>query len=739
MKKLFTLVVVIATIVSTLGLTAIVPAASAASTGDKIKVAGNSAVYYVSGSSKHLFSTEKTFWTWYSGTWGNNPVMTVSQSEFDALTTGANVIARAGSLVKFDNSPKVYVVGMNGMLYNLTEETAKAWYGADYSTKVNTIQSSFEANYTKSSEMPTKAVDGMLVKYAGSEDVYLIQDGKKRMVSDEGFTANKFKDSMVITIPASMTYSNGSSITGVEAGVWNVAGKAGSSSNDDDMTVDGTDGTISDVNELSQYNNEEVGEGEEDVVIAGFEVEASNEGDIKLRSVKVSFDSTGNTGSDKLDHYVDTVSVWHGSTKIGSASADDFNEEDTNGVYSRTITLSDNVIVDADQTEKFVIAVDAVSNLDGSDISGDSWTVDVENIRFEDGSGVVTTETGYELDGMDVPMTFVDFAAAADTEFKITTASNTPDAGIEIIDESDSTDDVELLKGKIEIEGESDVLLDEFPVTFTVGGTATGLASTTGSVTLVIDGEEYTETVGSSFNALVSSVTFDNLDLEINAGDTLEFEVLIDVEGTDGVTTEGDTVTASVTASNRAMIDVENEEGDQLTSSEKTGTATGETREFRTTGVQLTLVSADASVTAGTSANDDLATFKLKFKVKAIGDTVYVSSLTDALASTLNTDGYTTVRVERAGVATTGGVSVTLTNVTDNDLTSVGLYEIEENTEETLEVIITVQASSQYASGAQYRGILNGIRWSTDATDATPSNSYTSELDSFKTSYIGVN
>jgi hypothetical protein len=57
------------------------------------------------------------------------------------------------------------------------------------------------------------------VKYAGSEDVYLIADGKKRMVTDEGFTANKFKDSMIITIPASMSFGTAEDLVDFERAV----------------------------------------------------------------------------------------------------------------------------------------------------------------------------------------------------------------------------------------------------------------------------------------------------------------------------------------------------------------------------------------------------------------------------------------------------------------------------------------------------------------------------------------
>ncbi len=51
----------------------------------------------------------------------------------------------------------------------------------------------------------------------------------------------------------------------------------------------GTDRSINDVNELSQYSSEEVGEGQSDVKVVGFEVEATNDGDIAIKSAKLSF------------------------------------------------------------------------------------------------------------------------------------------------------------------------------------------------------------------------------------------------------------------------------------------------------------------------------------------------------------------------------------------------------------------------------------------------------------------
>ena len=498
----------------------------------------------------------------------------------------------------------------------------------------------------------------------------------------------------------------------------------------------GTDGNIQSVDLLSQYSDEEVGEGENDVKVLGFEVEASNDGDIALKSIKVEIVPDG-TNSDHLDDYIDGVSVWMGSTKIGSASVDDFSQA-SNDNWSKTVTLNSGTVVRADETEKFYITVDAVNSFDSADIDDDAHTIDVTNVRFEDGSGVVSTEdvtiTAQQMD-------FVSFGTSADTELKISKDSSSPKAMIVVVDEDDDTDNVDVLVGKFKVEGSSDITIDELPVTLTTGGDSVG--ALVNSLSLTIDSEEYTESVGLS-SVQTGTVTFDNLDLTLEAGKTYTFTVSADVNdiNNSGVTAtdfdEGDALIVSLTSTNRDYVDAENEEGDQLSdSTEKSGTAIGEGQEFRTNGIGLTLVSTESSVAAGQSANDDQGTFIIKYKITAIGDTVYVSSLADAQLSG-NTSGKTTVLVDRSGTATVGGVSVTLANVTDSgEVTSTGNYTIEDGESETFELTTTVQLPTAGAAG-QFRAALGGVRWGT--TDIYPlANSYVSELDTFKTSYKGLN
>src|SRR3989344_1063535 len=238
----------------------------------------------------------------------------------------------------------------------------------------------------------------------------------------------------------------------------------------------GTDGTIADMNTLSQYSAEEVGAGQKDIKVLGVEIEASKDGDIGINSIKVRFDSNGNAAadSDRIEDYLKSISIWQGGTKVGSADTSEFTKVST-GLYTKVVTLSDSV-VRAGATEKFYVSVDAVSNLDSGDIDSDSWTIALDNVRYVDGSGVVTTETAQIPADMDwdaaadgISLTFASFSTAADTELKISTNS-TPGSQVIKVSTTNDTNNVTLLNGKFVLDGTSDVWLDELPITLTTTG-----------------------------------------------------------------------------------------------------------------------------------------------------------------------------------------------------------------------------------------------------------------------------
>ena len=61
------------------------------------------------------------------------------------------------------------------------------------------------------------------------------------------------------------------------------------------------------------------------------------------------------------------------------------------------------------------------------------------------------------------------FSAAANTELKFSKDSDSPVAGIVVVNDEDGKDDV-FLKGKMKLNGSSDPMIDELPFTITVGG-----------------------------------------------------------------------------------------------------------------------------------------------------------------------------------------------------------------------------------------------------------------------------
>ena len=522
------------------------------------------------------------------------------------------------------------------------------------------------------------------------------------------------------------------------------------------LGLEGTNGTISDINQLSQYSNEDIGAGQKDVKVMGFDVIASKDGDIKLQLMKLTFDSNGNAAadSDRLIDYLSTVNVWNGSTKVGTASTADFTK-DSAGVYSKTITL-DNVVVRADKTEKLYVSVDAISNLDSGDIDSDAWSVGINSIRYIDGGGVITTYSASDISGTaanldytsagdGVAISFVSFSTAADTELKIS-ANSTPVAGVIKVSTTADTNNVVLMKGKMKLDGTSDVWLDEIPVTFVAS--ATSVSAITGSVKLTIDGKEFTESTGSNCVSTCDSnttgvVTFDNLDLTIKAGSTVYFSVSADIndlESTAATATdfrEGMTLLASLTATNRGAMVVENTEGDALTDGTEltgsVGSITTNAQTFRSTGLVVTLVNTSVTKVAGdgTTATtvSDAADFAITFDVTSNGNDIWVDLTAPTASSTL-----TETDLDITGTGTLSGAVIQ--NVTGGstapETAGTNGYVVRDGTTQrftvSAHILATTSGSFNVAIGA------GGIGYA--LTDASGTLAYTTGLSEFKTSNI---
>ena len=304
------------------------------------------------------------------------------------------------------------------------------------------------------------------------------------------------------------------------------------------------------VTALSTYSAEQVGEGEEDVKILAFDVEADDDSDVQLTAIKVEFHEDDTTGSDgDLPDYAESVSVFLEGDKVGEEDTDSFSE--SNDEWSKNISLS-NAIIRAGDEMTVAIAVSALTNLDSADIDSDDWSVGVSSIRFVDGTGVSLTES-FTLDidddsadeTLEKKFDFGAFADVSDAELKVS-LNNDDDAineahVVNVNSGSTDTDNVEVLSFTLEAEGDSDVLVKDIPITVTTTG-ETDESVIIKAANLVMDGE----TLSTKDVAAGGAVTFDDLDFTIDAGDTVELLVTIDVQDLTGTLDEGDTAQARV-------------------------------------------------------------------------------------------------------------------------------------------------------------------------------------------------
>lgn len=500
------------------------------------------------------------------------------------------------------------------------------------------------------------------------------------------------------------------------------------------FVINGNAGSIESVDELGSLSGEEVGQGDEDIEVLGANIGASEDSDIQLTAVKVSFENyDAPTTDEDFDEYAESISVMFGGEEVASVDVEDMNEDD--GVWSKTITLDSSAIVSADEDEDLTIAVTAIDNLDSGEIGTDDWVASIEEIRYRDQTGQVFTDsTTGDLGILGSHFDFASFAEANDVEMSLSVADDSPESSTLNVDEDNDTDAVTLVIGEIEADG-SDLVFDSIPVYFE--SSEADLDGVINSVTLEVDGEEYTETVTTAA-ANSATITFDNLDLTVEDGDTVEFTVTADFNETDATLfAEGTTIAAQIGSTQRGNIDVEDQDGEELDSSDKTGTTIGETMTAYSSGIMVTFVSASESVTTGTGSNDDIATFQVEFKVESFDDDMYIPDIASN-AGTVAVD----FTVDKAGTELTApqygsAVTATLVNDSDSDLSGNGNFDINDSDDETLTLTVTVANSGSLGAG-QYRLKLANVRWNS-SDSASVYQDFTFNLDDFKTDYIAIN
>ena len=161
------------------------------------------AVYEVgSDGKKYIYPDAGTYGTWYNDFDG---VEEVDVDELDNYEDGGMVTIQPGTkMVTHTNTNKVYVVAEGGKLLHIpNEETAASLYGEDWNKNIEDVDPGiFATSYedTKEEVSESNLPSGTLVNEDDSEELYLIQDGKKREVKPYAYGQNNLDKKSVVNV-----------------------------------------------------------------------------------------------------------------------------------------------------------------------------------------------------------------------------------------------------------------------------------------------------------------------------------------------------------------------------------------------------------------------------------------------------------------------------------------------------------------------------------------------------------
>lgn len=160
---------------------------------------------------RHPFLFESVFFSWFSDF---SEVKIVSSSQWDSVPQGSNVTVRPGTwLVKSKDSANVYAVEPYGALrLIINEQAAKLLYGDNWSNRVIDFWPEVFLDYQFGAELAGEIhPTGTLIVYAqDSSQVFYVENGIKRYVSEEVFKDDIFQDRFIVfNVPQSFNYAMG--------------------------------------------------------------------------------------------------------------------------------------------------------------------------------------------------------------------------------------------------------------------------------------------------------------------------------------------------------------------------------------------------------------------------------------------------------------------------------------------------------------------------------------------------
>lgn len=490
--------------------------------------------------------------------------------------------------------------------------------------------------------------------------------------------------------------------------------------------LQGGAGRLTNVDMLGDIESD-LDEGDAATKVLGFEAEAQDS-DLAVQRLDVKFTIAGNTGSSNLDRYVDSVSVYQDGKKLATMDASGGDKDGR--VW--TFRFADlNGIIREGKTSQFYVEVTPVSSV-GGDESGVSIAAafPTDAVRAIDGQGISET---YTPSGS-TSQTFSVSTATGGT-VSLNEASDNPKNTVVKGDTDNSTDDVTLLSFNARVRNQN-VTINDVPVGLTVTGT-TNVGDVIQSVRLMRGNTTLdTKTIPSSAGTY-EEIVFNNVDEDVSEGDSENFTVVANVRsmgtGSSGTAFDaGDTVVATTSSVSNSW-DIEDSNGDNVN---PTGSVTGGTVTFQTTGITVAKTDATYNKTVGQNTGEgDQTQYSLTFKVTAGDDDLYIDRSIQRTTSPTAAGGgvaWATTTSSTQG-ATNMGVSNLSVGDTNNGDTATS-YKIPAGTTRTFTLNVTLTATQTGFTGV----MLTGINYDTDSNTNDSTLYYTAGLDTFKTADVSM-
>ena len=472
-----------------------------------------------------------------------------------------------------------------------------------------------------------------------------------------------------------------------------------------------TDGTLSggeaDLRNYELRSGDDLREGDSDqeIALARFEVRG---GDVRIERVTVEMTPQSSGDNQHPWEYIDSLSVYDGSKKIGdidAGSKSDWDDQDDDSdhsgsldYYSIDIPVSD--IVREGDTVELSIRADAQNTIDSSDM-GQTFDIDIPDngIRAVDAAGIQQ----YTGDTNDVVTLGFDTAESGD--LTIRASSDNPNSGVLVADDSDTSDEFDVLRFEIRNSDNADATLNSLTVTVATsspsGSPASDITDIIRRATLTIDGDDFDGDVNSN-----NTIDFDDLDVTIDGDDTTDAVLTVELFGQSGhFAASGETLRFSI-----ASGDVDAEGSDSGDTSDVSGSVNGKTMSISTNGgVNVDGNSATSVLTYNSNnTSASFGTYTLKFDVTANGDDVYIPK-TIALDSASST--YAGVHVVNTGNSFSGTGTASLSTTADSD--TADFYVVREGDTETFTATVTLNPSSD----GTYQVGLDFVQFSTTSSN----------------------